>query len=96
MQVLKITGVLQNGKPTTIWAVIVAAGRYINDYTGSSPRRPNAKWMVDTSMGPNHGSVYLVACTQNGCGVGPKVEVCTSYGQYHNFSDQSVLAPRTI
>ena len=90
-QVLRIAGVLQQGKPSTVYAVVVGAGRYVNDFSGGA-KRPNAKWMVDTSRGPNHGSLYLVAATSNGCGISSRSEIMTRYGLHHSFTD--VKRPR--
>ncbi|CAE7253655.1 unnamed protein product [Symbiodinium sp. CCMP2592] len=75
--VLRIPGILCHGEVITIWAVLVGAARYVNDFTGVKSR-PNARWEINTSQGPNRGEGGLLALwanTRNGVGISSRMEI---------------------
>ena len=69
---------MQNGVPINIYAVMIGAARFANDYHGVR-RGPNAAFEAFPGMGPNSGSVKLVAKTANGVGISARSEVVVNY-----------------
>ena len=79
---------MQNGAPISIYAILLGAARYTNDYHGVR-RGPNAAFEAYPAMGPNSGSIKLVAKTANGVGISARSEVVVNYGIDYDLATPS-------
>ena len=68
-RIVKLPGVLKHGDPVDIYAVLVGAAQYVNDFQ-TIRKTPNAKFVFTPKLGFNDGALKLVVATRNGAGVG--------------------------
>ena len=78
-RIVKLNGVMKNGAPQTVWAVLVGAAQYLNGYVGIRPR-PNAKLQFTPGGGFNEGALQVVISTRNGAGVAKGTQLLLDYG----------------
>jgi len=78
-RVVAIPGVKKVGEPRTIFAVLVGAAQYANNYL-SIRKAPNAKLVFTPSRGFNEGSLQIHICTRNGAGVAKGSPILLDYG----------------
>jgi len=91
-KVIVVSGVMKNGTPQDIYAVLVGAGQYINHFAGIK-RAPNAKIIFDHKIGLSHGALYVIASNRNGTGIAAGVEILLNYGLSYDLAtgDESTL-----
>ena len=51
-----MTGVLHRQVPSTFFALVLGAARFVNDFTGGQRKSPNAEWCLDVGLGANRGA----------------------------------------
>ena len=91
-RIVKLPGVLKHGDPVTIFAVLVGAAQYVNDYQNIR-KSANAKFVFTPNMGFNHGALQLVISTRNGAGVGKGAPLLAAYGEDFDKELASEQAP---
>ena len=79
-RIVKLPGVLKHGEPVTIFAVLVGAAQYVNDFQNIR-KTANAKFVFTPNMGFNDGALQLVIATRNGAGVGKGAPLLADYGE---------------
>ena len=52
-----MTGILNKTIPSTFFAIVLGAGKFVNDYTGGARKSPNAEWALDITLGANRGAL---------------------------------------
>ena len=66
---MRIDGVLGvDGAPSSLYAVMVGLGRFVQHYQGIRKQGPNVVLQVDVSKGVNDGLVRVVASSRNKTG----------------------------
>ncbi len=78
-RLVAVTGVYKEDTPTIVYAVLLGAAGFVQNYVGTR-HRPNACLIGDVSTGANRGFLKLVCKTRNGCGLAKKQEIFINYG----------------
>ena len=79
-----IHSVLRQGKPTTVYFVLIGAAAFVNHFQGLR-RTPNVKLVFDVTKGFNSGALYPVVSTRNKQGIGC-AEIVMNYGLEFDFA----------
>jgi hypothetical protein len=78
-RVVAIPGIKKAGEPRKIFAVLIGAAQYANNYLNIR-KAPNAKLVFTPSRGFNEGSLQVQISTRSGAGIAKSSPILLDYG----------------